>query len=316
MKRLLLLALGCAIYSLAIAQLDPTLQVEEMPGVTDFTDDPDARPTVDGSFGLYLYMLDGRSEFGNNLDRSNFGFHFDWAGEHTPTRLRAGVQFGMAFLGSRHRDFEVPVAGFIKEYRETTSTNLLDLAVPIGYHPATRSRLSPYLQFKTGIRWMHTSTTLADLNDNTEDPYSETDVVQSRAAWLYGGAVGLEYRITDCVSLDARAEYTGTPSMSYMLPTERAPGEPPVTEFERFTSPVDAVAISVGVRFTFSGCATCSDEAPICDGTCNCPYHNEDAEYRRPNTKKKERRTPKKRRTPRKSRTPKVDRDQTPDIDG
>ena len=300
----------CAISSL-VAQIDLIPEVAKETNLLDGVapiegiEDLDEEPIIDGSFGMYFHVLDGRSEFGNNLDRPNFGFSFDFAAEHTPSRIRTGLQFGMAFLGSRHRDFEVPVAGFLKEYREETSTSLLDLAVPVGFHPRTNSRLNPYLQLKTGVRWMHTSTTLSDLNDNTEDPYSETDVIQSRAAWLYGGAVGLEYRISDCVSIDARAEYTGTPNMSYMLPTDRAPGEPPVTDFKQFNSPVDAVTFSVGVRFTFSGCDSCDDDYEYVerDCCCDCRCCDDEVEYRRPK-RKRERRAPRQQRHPDIDRTP------------
>ncbi|MDF1695065.1 MAG: hypothetical protein P1U56_04510 [Saprospiraceae bacterium] len=164
-----------------------------------------------------------------------------------------GVDIFYKSLGTHSKDYDALVGNAQVEISGRASSSAIGLSGIYRYYiPMKFWRLEPYLEGQFGGKWLYSLLSESgSFLDN--EPYENTDLLESDFVLTYGGAFGLQLHINDIYYLNLKSAYHFAVSGEYQ--NKRTEDlqliDFPQQAFETVQSTTSVLRIDVGFTFLF-----------------------------------------------------------------
>ncbi|MCB0555848.1 MAG: hypothetical protein KDD02_20035 [Phaeodactylibacter sp.] len=211
----------------------------------------------------YYFQLNGNFQagipieaFGDRLDKAGLGgggLLLFQLGRGNP--LFVGLEGSYLRYDTEKLDFDLLEDGVLNDYRLHTNNNILLGHALIRFKPFTGFFIQPYFDGLIGFKKFYTRTRFIDLMSG-EDEVVEADTDQSDSAFSYGGAAGLQIRVSTFpdILIDLRCAYLPGATATYLVrkADNSGPFEDPIDAFEEAASPTTLLMPQIGVTIQLS----------------------------------------------------------------
>lgn len=169
--------------------------------------------------------------------------------------LFGGADFSYLRYDSERLDFDILEEGVLNDYRLQTNNNILMAHALVRFKPFTGFFIQPYFDGLIGFKRLYTRTRFIDLMDD-DDEVVEADTDHSDTAFSYGGAAGLQFRVSTApdILIDLRCAYLPGSTATYLARKQNADGpyDDPIEAFDEVASPTTLLIPQIGLTIQFS----------------------------------------------------------------
>lgn len=198
-----------------------------------------------------LCFVQPQGHFQKNLQDNYLGLELGYLRQLKLNKpLFWGISIYWSSLGHNTATFSEVVDFEVFDFDYSTTSNLLGFNGKIRYYPAIYLwEIETFIEAQIGYKWLFTNTTKAVANDSSS---SDTELDKGALSLTYGGAIGINYPVSDNLYLSIRANYLpglSTPYYAYNHQNELVSSTLDGFDLKRSTTNIARLDIGLTYRF-------------------------------------------------------------------